>query len=329
MTRILRAISLTLALLILAQSGAACTTQKGEPPIRIAISAWAGVEPAELASQLGYFDKHGVAVKLVRFSVYGDAIEALIDGKVDAGMQTLDDSIRCLAEGKDVRVVLLTDYSFGGDGLVALPEFKSVADLRGERIGVETGTVGHLSLLKILEISGMTTDDVTIVSIPTWEIQQAMQDGQIAAGITWEPYLTKTAKATGGNILITSREYPETIITTMTVDAGTAAERPDDIQKIVAAYFDAINYIKANPQDAYMRMGQSEGISAAEFESQAAGIRYLDLAANAELFGSQGAGRVSEQTQTIAKFLLDQKVISALPDLDQLLAPNFILELIN
>jgi len=329
MTRILRAISLTLTLLILAQSGTACANQQGEPPIRIAISAWAGVEPAELASQLGYFDKQGVAVKLVHFSVYSDAIEALIDGKVDAGMQTLDDSIRCLAEGKDVRVVLLTDSSFGGDGLVALPEFKSMADLRGERIGVETGTVGQLSLLKILEISRMTTNDVTIVSIPTWEIQQALQNGQISAGITWEPYLTKTAEATGGNILITSREYPETIITTMTVDADVAADRADDVQKIVAAYFDAMNYIKENPQDAYMRMGQSEGISAEEFESLAAGIRYLDLTANAKLFGAQGDGHVYEQTQTIAKFLLDQKVISALPDLDQLLAPKFILKLIN
>ena len=80
-------------------------------PIRIAISAWAGVEPAELAAQLGFYEKHGVNVEMVRFSAYSDSLEALRDGNVDAGMHTLDDSLRNLAVGSAIQVVLLTDYS--------------------------------------------------------------------------------------------------------------------------------------------------------------------------------------------------------------------------
>ncbi|MBK8420046.1 hypothetical protein [Candidatus Villigracilis saccharophilus] len=45
-------------------------------------------------------------------------------------------------------------------------------------------------------------------------------------------------------MLITSREYPETIVTTMAFDAAVLAERPEDVQKVVAAYFDAVDYIK-------------------------------------------------------------------------------------
>ncbi|MBK7452991.1 MAG: ABC transporter substrate-binding protein [Anaerolineales bacterium] len=189
MHRIRRAILLTIIILILAQSGTACVIQQEKKPIRIAISTWAGAEPLDLADQLGYFKKHGVEVKILRFSVYSDSIEALIDGKVDAGMQTLDDAIRSLSEGGNVRVVLLTDYSFGSDGLVARPGIESLADLHGTRIGVETGTVGHFSLLKILEAAELTSDDITIVSIPTWEIQEAMLDGKIDAGVTWSPTL--------------------------------------------------------------------------------------------------------------------------------------------
>ena len=216
MNNSIRAFILTIIMLILAQSGMACVPQK--QPISIAISSRAGVEPLELAAQLGYFEKHGVDVKLIRFSVYSDSIEALIDGKVDAGMHTLDDAIRYYADGRDVRVVLLTDYSFGNDGLVARPGIDSLTDLRGTRIGVETETVGHLSLLKILEAGKLAENDVTIVNIPTWEIEQSMLNGIVDAGVTWEPYLTRTARETGGKVLITSREYPETIITTMTFD---------------------------------------------------------------------------------------------------------------
>jgi NitT/TauT family transport system substrate-binding protein len=326
MKKNIRTFILLMILLISGIQNTACAPQQ-KPPIRIAISAWAGVEPAELAAQLGYFEKHGVAVEIVRFSAYSDSIDALVDGKVDAGMHTLDDAIRYNSAGKDVRVVLLTDYSFGGDGLVARPGIESLADLRGKKVGAEIGTVGHLSLLKILEISGLTTNDISIVSIPAWEIQQAMFDGKIDAGVTWEPYLTSTADEMGGKVLITSREYPEIIVTTMTFDAAVAADRPEDVQKIVAAYFDAVEYIKQNPQDAYLRMGQAEGISAAVFESHVSGIQYLDLAANAELFGKEGNGRAHTQAGVIAQFLLDQGVITSLPDISQLLAPAFVREL--
>ena len=302
-----RAFILTIIMLILAQSGMACLPQK--QPISIAISSRAGVEPLELAAQLGYFEKHGVEVKLIRFSVYSDSIEALIDGKVDAGMHTLDDAIRYYAGGRDVRVVLLTDYSYGNDGLVARPGIDSLTDLRGARIGVETETVGHLSLLKILEAGKLAENDVTIVNIPTWEIEQSMLNGIVDAGVTWEPYLTRTARETGGKVLITSREYPETIITTMTFDAAIVKRRPQDVQNIVASSFDGVEYIKEHPQDAYQRMGQAEGISAMEFEKQAAGIQYLHLADNLTLLDEQSEVHAYGQADTIAQFLFDQGII--------------------
>jgi len=304
-----------------------CSTQKES--IRIAISAWAGVEPLEIAKELGYFEKQGVDVEVIRFSAYSDSLAALRDGNVDAGMHTLDDSVRTMSIGKDVHVVLLTDYSFGGDGLVARNGIDSLSDLRGTKIGVELGTVGHLSVLKILEMADIRIDEVTLVSIPAWEIQQAMVDGKIDAGVTWEPYLTSTAELINGHVLITSRDYPETIITTMTFDASTVESRPKDVQKVVAAYFDAVDYIKTNPQDAYAIMAKAEGISTEEFASHVEGIKYLDLNNNVELFGSDSNGRIYTTTQQISQLLADNNVTRNLPDVHKMLDPQFLLNLYN
>jgi len=313
-----------LAFLTILMSGG-CQSQR--PPIRIAISAWAGVEPAELAAQLGYYEKRGVSVEMARFSAYSDSLEALRDGNVDAGMHTLDDSLRNMAAGRDVRIVLLTDYSYGGDGLVARTGIESLADLKGSKIGVEIGTVGHLSVLKILEKAGIGVEEVTLISIPAWEIQQAMLNGQIDAGVTWEPYLTETAQMIGGQVLITSRDYPETIITTMTFDANVIEQRPQDVQHVVDAYFEAVEYIKQNPLEAYTIMGEAEGVSAEEFALHVEGIKYLDREANIELFGMEGNGRIYAATQEIGTFLFENKVIRSLPEIHQLFEPAFTLNL--
>ena len=313
------------ALLILLSTS--CSAR--QEPIRIAISAWAGVEPAELAAQLGYYEKHGVDVEMVRFSAYSDSIDALREGKVQAGMHTLDDAIRYYSNGSDVRVVLLTDYSYGGDGLVAQAGFEALSDLNDSKIGVEVGTVGHLSLLTILQKENLSVEDVTIISIPAWEIQQEMLAGSIDAGVTWEPYLSSTAKMVDGKVLITSRDYPETIITSMVFDAQTIAKRPEDVQKVVAAYFDAVDYIKQNPQDAYKRMGAAEGIGADEFALHVEGIQYLDLVANGDLFGKNATGRIYAKAAEITDFLFAHGALNQKPATDSLLEPNFINNLID
>lgn len=316
----LRLISLVVAGLGMLGGGCAAP----HPPLRLAISAWAGVEPAELAAQLGYYARRGVDVQLVRFSAYSDSIEALRDGKVDAGLHTLDDALRLSAAERQVRTVLLTDYSYGGDGLVVRAGITAPADLRGKKIGVEVGTVGHYSLMLILQRAQLAITDVAIVSIPAWEIQQAMVDGRIDAGVTWEPYLTSTAQQIGGQVLITSRDYPETILTTLTFDAAVVQQRPADVQNVVAAYFDAVQYLRQNPADAYRRMAQAEGISAEEFAGHAAGLQVLDLAANQDLFGAAAPGRVYAKTQAIAQFLFEHQVIKSLPDVNAVLAPQFV-----
>ncbi|GAB4461966.1 MAG: ABC transporter substrate-binding protein [Anaerolineae bacterium] len=295
-----------------------------EPPIKIAISAWAGVEPAELAARLGYYEERGVEVEMVRFSAYTDSIEALRDGKTQAGMHTLDDAIRYFSAGRDVRVVLFTDYSYGGDGIVAREGINTVADLKGATVGAEIGTVGHFSLLKALELGGLTEEDINIVSIPAWEIKDAFLAGQIDAGVTWEPYLTSSAQEGNGNVIITSRDYPNSIVTTMVFDAETVARRPDDVKDVVAAYFDAVEFIEQNPGEAYRIMGEAEGIDAAEFASHVEGLRYLNLQDNHRVYGQNGQGPLYQTAAELADFLAEKGVINQAPSVNTLLEPQFV-----
>lgn len=305
--RIIRPAALALFCLVLFASS--CGESK--PPIRIAISSWAGVEIAELASRLGLYAKHGVNARMIRFSAYSDSISAFREDKVEAGMHTMDDAIRYAAAGKDARIVLLTDSSYGGDGLVAARDIPDLASLKGRRVGVEVGTVGHYSLLRILEKAGLGLDDITVVSIPAWEIEDAFVARTIDAGVTWEPYLFRSAQRGGGHVLITSRDYPETIITCMVFDAATVRSRPQDVQRVIDAYFEAFDVLQNDPAKAYAVMAEAEGISPAEFAAHAEGLTYFDLPANLRMLGKDGPAYAL--ARDMAAFIHKNGVISTVP----------------
>lgn len=287
----------------------ACVSVTPTRPIRLEISAWAGVEPAQLAADMGYYAKRGAPVEMIRFSAYTDGIQALRTGRVDAGMQTLDDVIRGVAQGRDLKVVLFTDYSFGGDGIVAHNTIRTLADLRGKRVGVETGSVSHYSLLQALKGTGVSETDFEIINIPAWEIKEAFFAGTIDAGATWEPYLTEIAREGNGRVLVTSKDYPRAIVTTMVMSGDLIRTRPREAQAMVAAYFDALAYTFANPDDAYTRMGKAEGVSREEFASHVAGLQFFDLNANRTAFDANNSASMHTQTQAIIDFLFERNLI--------------------
>lgn len=322
-----KALALLLLLTTLVAGSLGCNPSKEGKPIKIGISVWAGVEPAELAARKGLYKQRGVDVEMVRFSAYTDSIAAFRDGKVDIDMQTLDDAIRLFAAGREMKVVVFTDYSYGGDGIVARQGISSVAELKGKTVGVEVGTVGHYSLLKALEKAGLDEKDITIVSIPAWEIKESFLAGKIDAGVTWEPYLTTTAAEGKGKVIITSRDYPETIVTTMAVSKDLIDRRREDVQKVVASYFEALRLVEQHPDEAYSIMAEAEGVTKDEFKSHVQGLRYIDLEHNKQAFGggSRGGaeGKLHASGRDLADFLHKRGVIKAKPDIGQLLDGSF------
>jgi NitT/TauT family transport system substrate-binding protein len=57
---------------------------------------------------------------------------------------------------------MVTNISHGADGIVAQPAIKSVANLRGKRVGAKLGTVNHLILLEALKLHQIKPEEVKI-----------------------------------------------------------------------------------------------------------------------------------------------------------------------
>jgi len=152
--------------LLLALSLSGCTTTPSGPPKPINLIVFPGGFnwPIWVAQEKGLFAKHGVAPNVTPTPSSAFQLQGLIEGKFDIAMTAIDNLI-AYREGQGEAKVQGPDLVafMGGDNgflrLVAVPEVKSFADLKGKTLSVDALTTGYaFVLLEILDRQGMRLD---------------------------------------------------------------------------------------------------------------------------------------------------------------------------
>jgi ABC-type nitrate/sulfonate/bicarbonate transport system substrate-binding protein len=113
-----------------------------------------------VAEREGYFAKEGLNFETVPIPGGGEKlIEALHDGMADVSHVATPFLIQAALKGSDA-VAVVTEFSNPIYSLVAKPQIKSYADLRGKLLGVaaETGSI-TISIRKLLAMHGLQRGD--------------------------------------------------------------------------------------------------------------------------------------------------------------------------
>jgi ABC-type nitrate/sulfonate/bicarbonate transport system substrate-binding protein len=127
--------------------------------------------PIWVAQDKGLFEKNGITVKVVPTPNSQFQLKGLIEGKFDIAMTAIDNVI-AYSEGQGATKTEVEPDIFafmGGDNgflrLVATPDVKDTADLKGRKISVDALTTGYAFVLrKLLENAGLKHEDVEFVS---------------------------------------------------------------------------------------------------------------------------------------------------------------------
>jgi NitT/TauT family transport system substrate-binding protein len=289
-------------------------------PVKIGFSALPTWYLWYLVEEKGFFKKHGVDVELVYFPVYGDSVSALSTGEIDGNSQTLLDSIAPLSNNIGLKAVLVTDNSHGGDGLVVKPDITSVKELKGKRVATEIGTIAHFFLLTILNDAGMSEKDVNFTNMSISDAGTSFIAGKLDAAELWEPFLSKAVTEGKGKILVNSAKYPGLIADLLVMREDFVTKRPEDAQKIAAAWFDAVQYYNEHPEESVQIMAKKAGISVEEMKQGLAGFKLFTLEQNLQAYkkGNDYTSLLYTANEN-AKFLKEHGFISKIPELDSLI----------
>jgi NitT/TauT family transport system substrate-binding protein len=171
--------------------------------------------PSELAARLGYFKKEGLDVTLIDEPSGQSSEDATVAGQVQAGSGAYQHTVELQVLGKGLETVVQLGIAPGEAEVVSNKVASSVhsfKDLRGKNLGVtELGSGTHALSKFLLLKAGVPVDQVHFLPVGAADtFIAAMQQGQIDAGMTTEPTITRVVTSGLGKVLVDLRTPSKT-----------------------------------------------------------------------------------------------------------------------
>lgn len=163
--------------------------------------------PLTIAEQLKYFGAEGLDVEIVDFAGGAKALQAVVGGSADVVSGAFEHTLNMQAKGQPMRAFVLQGRApqiVLAVSTKTMPDFKTVADLKGKKIGVTApGSSTNIMANFVLAKAGLKPADVSYVGVGASQgAVAAMRAGQIDAISNLDPVITILARA--GDIKIVS-----------------------------------------------------------------------------------------------------------------------------
>jgi sulfonate transport system substrate-binding protein len=139
----------------------------------------------------------GIEVKWVEFSFGPPLLEALNTGNIDFGYTGDAPPIFAQAARANLLYVAALPTS-GGNEAIVVPQdssIKTLADLKGKKIGFAKGSSAHNTTVAALEKARLSYSDITPVYLTPADGATAFAGGSLDAWTIWDPYLALTEKS--------------------------------------------------------------------------------------------------------------------------------------
>jgi NitT/TauT family transport system substrate-binding protein len=231
-----------------------------------------------------------------------DIMQAIIAGELDAGATASEAAISGRAAG--TAIVIVAGFAKGGARLVAGVDsgIKTVADLKGKKVGVTRGGIQEVLLAAVLGGAGITSSDqagkdVTLVYLAYPDLNQALLTKQIDAIMQTEPQSSQAINNKFGVEVMKPYDTPiGSPVRTFVMTEKFIKEKPEVAQKVMNCFVKATKTFIDDPAAAEKFVTQTlfKGqITAADFQAAIGNSPYvMDITAE----------HIQVTTDTMAKY---------------------------
>ena len=137
-------------------------------------------------------------------------LEAASSGSIDIGGVGDAPPVFAASGGEGIVVVGARTVPSGDQDAVVVPKgspITSVSQLKGKKIAYGTGSSANYQLLTVLNAAGLTSKQVTLVSLQPAEALAAFTSGSVDAWDIWPPYVQQVVAQDGAKVLAEGSQY--------------------------------------------------------------------------------------------------------------------------
>ena len=172
--------------------------------------------PLTLAEQLGYFKAEGLEVEISDFAGGARALQAVVGGSADVVSGAYEHTINLQSKNQFFRAFVMQGRApqiAMGVSVKAMPLYRSVADLKGKRIGVTApGSSTNMVANLVLSRAGLKASDVSFIGVGTAAgALAALRSGQIDAICNIDPVMTMLEQKGDVKIISDTRTLKGTV----------------------------------------------------------------------------------------------------------------------
>ncbi len=202
-----------------------------------------------VAEDQGFFEENGLDETIKSYGSGKACADALINGEADISTSADNVLVSNSFENTELRV-LGTVATAQVKELVARKDkgITTIDDLIGKKLGVTKRSGAEFLLGPFLIFNGLSYKDVEIVDLKPSEIVEAISNGDIDAGFTWDPYTYNIKKELGENVIswFGGEDFYFVLITKEDwIENNTAAA-----ERFIKSVLEAEDYIKDNSEEA-------------------------------------------------------------------------------
>lgn len=196
--------------------------------------------PVLIAQDLGLFKKHGVSVKTVALAGGVKVFRAMLSGNLDIAQAPGTITSIAISKGSKVKGILGTLYKFEAS-MVVRGDVKTMADLKGKRIGIQQpGGFAHILSKTVLRKAKINPKDVNFVSIATEDVPALVANQIDTAILHVEQEMLAKEKVPSLHAIARMWELqPKQMYTYYAVKEDTIKAKPAALQAFVISVIEA------------------------------------------------------------------------------------------
>lgn len=285
---------IVLALTLLATASSAIAQQK----VRLNWGAISGVMSAIwVAQEEGLFKKHGLDLELIHIASTSRAIQSMLSGEIHYTTADALNSIQAVGAGADL-VMFCEGINRFVFSIMAKPELKRLADLKGKKIGItRIGSSTHTAVLFAVNKAGLAPGDVSMLQLgEVPNVLTTLLAGQIDAGALSPPTNSRAKKAGLFELLNLGTDGPEYPSTVVASTRAYVKANPDTTRRMVRALGEGLHIFKSNKAagiraiQKYSRLTDAEVLedTYSQFSAAFDGIPYVSRVGINTLIASLG-----------------------------------------